>query len=386
LQYRVEGATAARAGPRSGRSGRLTASRSKRARARHQSVWATLFPVREVLLPWFVSRVYSAALIVTTWSTSAGSRGGIRLEGFTVFDGGWYLGIAHDGYGPPPLGGGVQTPWPFFPLLPGVIRGLSYLGISADGGIVAFNHVAFLLALAGLWRLAHRHVGPRAARLAVWSLALFPGAFIFSMIYPSAIFLAASVWAFLLVEERHDASAGLLVAAAALVRPNGIVVAVALVFAVRSFRRALIVCAPAVAAFGMWCVLCWYWTTNPLVFADAKNGWPELTILEFIQAPKLYQDAWPHLFLALAAIVAVLICRRRLPSSWIAFTALYLIPSLGLGMIGLGRYANEAFPAFVAAGEILHRTRTWLRVAAFGLAITGQAVCAWWVLHEFYIP
>ncbi len=101
--------------------------------------------------------------------------------------------------------------------------------------------------------------------LAVWSLALFPAAFVFSLLYPSAIFLAASVWAFLLVEDRHDGWAGIVVAVAVLTRPNGIVLAVALgiglVVIRRAWRRALVVCGPAVVAVGIWCASA---TTGPV--------------------------------------------------------------------------------------------------------------------------
>jgi hypothetical protein len=55
-------------------------------------------------------------------------------------------------------------------------------------------------------------------------------------------------------------------------------------------------------------------------------------------------------------------------------------------MVGLGRYANECFPPFVAAGELLHRARRWLLVTAFAASVAGQALCAWWVIHQHYIP
>jgi len=61
-------------------------------------------------------------------------------------------------------------------------------------GIVC-NHVAFLIALIGIHRLALRHTSRSGALLAVWLTALGPLSFVFSMLYPSALFLAASVWA-----------------------------------------------------------------------------------------------------------------------------------------------------------------------------------------------
>jgi Dolichyl-phosphate-mannose-protein mannosyltransferase len=341
-----------------------------------------LFPWREVVLPWLISRVYSVFLIVA--AASVGS-GGIRATGFAKWDGQWYLAIARFGYGPEPIEG-LQTRWPFFPGFPAVIRAIREVGLPDRGTVLVLNHLIFLLALAGVWRIARRYTNGPAARLAVWALALFPGSFVFSMVYPSAIWLALSVWAFILVDERRDIAAAVLVTGAAFVRPNGIVLAIALLFVLRSWRRALLVCAPSVAAVAIWCVFCYHWTGDAFVFLTAKEDWPEVTVKAFALAPWRYDYVFPHLFLAVAALGALFLVRRRLPFAWTVFTVLYLLPSLGLGMVGLGRYANETFPPFVAAGELLRRARRWVRATAFGSAVLGQAICAWWVIHQHYIP
>jgi hypothetical protein len=354
-----------------------TATRAPRARER-----PPLLPWREVVLPWLVSRVYSSLLILATASVGGG---GIRATGFAKWDGQWYLAIARFGYGPEPVEG-LQTRWPFFPGFPGVIRALDELALPDRGSVLVLNNAIFLIALAGVWRIARRYTNAGPARLAVWSLALFPGAFVFSMVYPSAIWLAASVWAFILVDEHRDFAAAALVTGAALVRPNGIVLAIALLFVLRSWRRALIVCAPSVGAVAIWCAFCYRWTGDALVFLSSKEGWPEVTVKAFALAPWRYDYVFPHLFLALAALGALFLCRRLLPVAWTVLTILYLLPSLGLGMVGLGRYANECFPPFVAAGELLHRSHRFFRAAAFGAAVLGQAVCAWWVIHQNYIP
>jgi hypothetical protein len=203
-----------------------------------------LLPWGEVVRPWLVSRIYSVALIVGAASVG---HDGIRATGFAKWDGQWYLTIARFGYGPEPVEG-VQTRWPFFPGFPAVVRAVREVGLPDRGTVVVLNQLIFLIALAGVWRIARRYTNARPARLAVWSLALFPGAFVFSMVYPSAIWLAVSVWAFILVDERQDLAAAVLVTGAALVRPNGIVLAIALVFVLRSWRRVLLVCAPSVVA------------------------------------------------------------------------------------------------------------------------------------------
>ncbi len=214
--------------------------------------------------------------------------------------------------------------WPFFPGLPALIRVLGELGRD-DVLIFAVNQLAFLVALAGLYRLARRHASTRAVGLAVWSLALFPASFVFSMTYPSAIFLATSVWAFLLVEDHLDLVAGLLAAGAAIVRPNGIVVAIALVFAVRTLRRAVLVAGPAVIVIGAWCWYCYDRTGDAFVFLTTKARWEEISAVGLFDGhAKL--SVVPHGLLALGAIAVVVLQRRRIPGSWILLTAAVVAP------------------------------------------------------------
>ena len=98
-----------------------------------------------------------------------------------------------------------ESPWPFFPLLPGILRVGSWLGPSEALVGVLVNHCVFLLGLAGLYRLTRRHFDGPALRLAlVWAIALFPASIMFSMVYPSAILFAGSVWAFDFVEDRRE--------------------------------------------------------------------------------------------------------------------------------------------------------------------------------------
>ena len=341
-----------------------------------------LFPLRAVVVPFLVSRVISDVLIVVM----ARSRSFVvpTYSGFAKWDGMWYIAIAKSGYGPKPIPG-VESAWPFFPLLPAVLRVGHWLGPSEAFVGVAVNHVAFLLGLAGLYRIARRHVSPRASELAVWLIALFPASFLFSMIYPSAIFFAGSVWAFCFVEERHDLAAAAVTVAAVMVRPNGFVVAIALAFAVRWVpRRVAIVCGPSLVAFVGWCLYNREKTGDAFSFYKAKDGWPEIDLVDFVLRDR--KIAVPHVLLALVAIVAVIVVWRKLPKSWLVLTGLYLVPAFFVGMVGLGRYAGEIFPPFVAGGEILRR---WPRAAigaVFVACVALQALCVYWAIYEEYIP
>jgi hypothetical protein len=338
-----------------------------------------LFPGRAVVAPWLLSRVISVVVMLVAINDPY--RGGKFTQFAQKWDGAYYIGIARTGYGP------VNVPdprWAFAPGLAAVVRVLRELG---DEEVLLFvlNQLVFLIALAGVYRIARRYGSDRAALLAVWSLALFPASFVFSMSYPSAMFLAASVWAFVFVDDGHDLTAGILAAGAAVLRPNGFIIAISLAVAVKSVRRIAIVAVPAVVALGAWCWYCYEQTGDALVFITTKEKWQEITAFGLIDGKGKW-SAVPHLVLALAAIGVVIWQRRRLPVAFLVLTALSLLPSLVTGMVGLARYTNECFPPFLAAGQVLERWSTRWQVAALTASTVGLILFATIVARYDLVP
>jgi hypothetical protein len=251
-------------------------------------------------------------------------------------------------------------------------------------------NVAFVIALAGVWRLACGFFARRVAVISVWAAAIAPFGSVFSMGYPSSLFLAASTWAFVFVHERRYLAAGATGVVATLARPNGVVVLAGLAVAVcwsamtpvtegearPPVSRVLgIVSGPGLFALGVWCVELWRWTGDPLAFWSAKRAWNELTIVGFVQTWS--RDALPHVVVAALAIALVLVAVRRLQPAWIMFAACYLLPSLGLGLVGLGRYSGECFPVLLACGialERVPRTIAAILLAASAAAMAGVAI------------
>src|SRR4051812_47094827 len=335
---------------------------------------------RRLVVPWAVSRVVAIVAV-----TLAGP-GRPSTDLLWSYDWNWYTIIARHGYGPSPVSG-VQTPWPFFPLYPALVRVADVvfpwphlLMVVADSGL-------FLLAMVGVARLAERHFGGRVAVVSVWVVALWPMSVVFSMGYPSSLFLAASAWTFVLADERRwwpAAGAGVLATA---VRPNGAVVALALAVAlfVRGRRReAAILLAPTVAFLAAWCALCWYWTGDPVVFLSSKAAWHEVTLRGLLA--QRYPEAMPHALAGAVGVAVVASQWRRLPLAWTLFALAYLVPSFVLGIIGLGRYTNECFPVAVAVALILARRPVAVRAAA--LAVSGLGLVIFCVgLGRFsYLP
>jgi hypothetical protein len=304
-----------------------------------------------VAVPFVLSRIWSDLLLVLV-----GRRHGANgfLAGFDRWDGRWYSWIAAHGYVALPHAQHHQTPWPFFPLFPIVTRIVSTSGLSVQLAGIVVNHVAFFVALVAIFCLASRHASGRAASIAVWVCAFGPLAFVFSMAYPSAIFLAASAWAFLWADRAQDLTAGLAAGAAALVRPDGLIVALILVWANRrDLRRTVALAAPAVIALSAWALFNLQRTEDALRFFHAKKAWHEVTLPTLLGHPT--PNAVLHLFAASLAVGLVLAARRVIPRSWSWFTGLYLAPSLALGVIGLARYATDCFPPVIAAGALLER-------------------------------
>jgi uncharacterized membrane protein len=103
--------------------------------------------------------------------------------------------------------------------------------------------------------------------------AFGPLAFVFSIAYPSATFLAASAWAFLWAERGQGLPAGLAAGAAALVRPDGLIVTLILVWANRrDLRRTVALAAPAVIALGVWALINLQRTEDALRFFPRQEG------------------------------------------------------------------------------------------------------------------
>jgi hypothetical protein len=307
-----------------------------------------------------------------------------------MWDGSWYQLIATHGYGAPPVHGMWST-WPFFPLYPALVSGLHVAGSPYSFAEVVVANGALLVALAGVWRLARRHVSPTAATYAVWITALFPGAITFTMGYADSLFLAGAVWAFLLLEERRPLAAGVAALVATAARPNGFVVVISLVVAVvaihrqrdREQARTLVaVTAPSVLFLSVWMAVCWYHTGDPLVFLSAKSAWVEFTLWE---APT-YLPAGVHVLMAAVLLLPFLLTLRRQPIAWIIFVALAVLPSFVLGVVGLGRYVVQSFPLAIAAGALLERTSP--RIGRLVLVASAAGVVGWGLLitRASYVP
>ena len=322
------------------------------------------------------------------------------LAPFGAWDGIWYQRIADYGYDPTVAhGNGVA----FSPLYPMLVREAAYLLGSSHlvAGMVVSN-VAFLVAIVLLHRLIARRGDERVARTAVWLVAFFPVAYLFSAVYTESVFLLVTVLTFVVLERGAILGASVVGAIAVLARPTGILLAPSL--ALRAWRGArgsawwriglrllpILLLPAAYVAFGAYL---YYRTGNPFAAQSAQAaGWGRgINVLLVLGLPiailggiatalhdvgratyiidTAFAMAWG--LLLLEGLV-----RRRLPGDYLLYGWLAVIlPVLAGTYLALPRYGMGIFVVmWLAAIHVASRPRLarWLRVALpVALALTA---------------
>jgi hypothetical protein len=378
-------------------------------------LWARLpESLREALLPFAVARVIVAGalglahFIVDRTHPSVPGVAARVHAGLLGWDAGWYETIARHGYGP--LG---RESLRFFPLVPLVTHALAWLPGLGDGpALVLLANAGALAATAMLYILTRRETGDgRVARRALWVLSLLPAAFVLVMGYAESVLLVLAIGCFLALRppagERttrpHFAVAGVLAFAAALTRPIGVLLALAIAAEVvrrwqRLGRGERVAGLAAVAA--------------PFVGLLAFLAWSKHTVGDWLAPLRvqlqsshhgglsdpfvtLYHDATGvlhqhvgtalHVPWVLLALALLIVCWRRLPAPYTLFTAAVLaVAAAGTNLDSFERYALGAFPLSIAAALVL--TETQLERTVVALLSTGLAGYALLAFLNIFVP
>ncbi len=148
-------------------------------------------------------------------SSHLGALGNVVAAPAVRWDAVWYLSIAAHGYN------SAQST-AFFPLYPGLIRGVGSVTGSAVLAGVLISLGSFVVALMLLHRLTELELGRSAADTTVMLVAFAPAALFFSAVYTESLFLALSVGAAYAARRERWAWAGILAGLAASCRVTGV--------------------------------------------------------------------------------------------------------------------------------------------------------------------
>jgi hypothetical protein len=373
--------------------------------------------VREAVLPYAVAHAVVlgalglAHFIVDRTHPALPAVAARVHAGLLGWDAGWYETIARQGYAP--LG---RESLRFFPAVPVLTHGLAWLGLGDGPALVLLANVAGFAATAMLYVLVRRETSsPAVARRSLWVLSLLPAGFVLVMGYAESVLLVLALGCFLAlrppdagapataptgdtasVRRPHFAVAGVLAFAAALTRPVGVLLFLAV--AAEAIRwwprlgRSERVCGiGAVAApfVGVFVFLAWskhtvddWWAPLRVQLQGSHHGGlsdPFVTLYDDAKGVVHHHVGTAlHVPWVLLALAMLIVCWRRLPAPYTLFAAGVLAVAVaGANLDSFERYALSAFPLSIAAALLLTQSqieRLVLTVLSAGLA--GYALLA----------
>jgi hypothetical protein len=315
-------------------------------------------------------------------------------QGFFAWDAAFYRQIAAHGYhGVEALG------LRFFPLVPLMARFLGFgLGGRYGLALILIVNASALVMGALLHRLVIEDLGDaNLARRSAWLVALVPPAYVLALGYAEATFMALAIGAFIGLRTRKWGVAIACGVLAGLTRPIGaLLVLPAAVEAWRGWAgsrgrervaRVTAVLAPAagVGLFLGWSAIAYHDLFRPLrAQSDPKlRGRVVSPITALLHEGRgilhgTHIGSGLHVPWALALIVLLVVCARRLPASYSLFAASALVVGLSTtNLESFERYCLSAFPFVVGGATLTASDRVEKLVLALGAAgMAGYAILA----------
>jgi hypothetical protein len=292
---------------------------------------------------------------------------------------------------------------------------------------VLIANAAALAATALLFLLVRRETGQvDVARRSLWIISLLPSAFVLVMGYAESTLLALSIGCFLalrpavvvavattttttvggtgaeagaepeLQARPRFALAGLLGLVAALTRPIGVLLALAIAVEVVRWwsrsgarERAVGVLATAAPVIGVLAFLTWsrqavgdFWAPLRVQLESSHHGGlsdPAVTLYHDAKGVLHHHVGTAlHVPWVLLALALLIVCWRRLPASYTVFTAAVMAVAVaGTNLDSFERYALSAFPLSIAAALVCRDARVERGVLALlSAGLAGYAVLA----------
>ncbi|WIM95486.1 mannosyltransferase family protein [Actinoplanes oblitus] len=263
-----------------------------------------------------------AQLLMIWWLGGASASDNGVFQRLLVWDGGWFLRVAMDGY---PHGYTYDAnhvlqanELAFFPLYPMLIRGVTLLGATPGNAAIGVAWIASIGAAVALHLLGTSLYGKRAGWALVAICCSAPVSVVLSMAYSESLFLAMVAGMLAAAHRKAWLPAGLLGLGAALTRPTGAAAAIALaVAALMALRepgnKIKPLAAAATALAGVPLFLGWVgWRVGdwPAWFKIQTAGWGTSfdygsSTLKFLDDAFTSGDGWVQISVALILLAAL---------------------------------------------------------------------------------
>ncbi len=313
--------------------------------------------------------VLSRVVVAITMAVAAVTQGVSFAATIDTWDSVWYLRAARHGWPSTlPLHHGYPTASTvaFFPVFPLLVRWLSAVsGLSLLTAGAAVSMLTGLLATMAVWMLVRSYAGDKVARRAAILMAVFPGSFVFSLVYSEGLMIALAALSLLAASKDRWVAAGLLAALATATRPDAMVLVgslgLAALAAIWRERHWSALAAPVLAPIGFVAYQLYLWahTGNPQAwFVTERGGWrsflqpsfPLVVLRRFAADPfGNWNNTTVVLGMVVVAVCLVALALHRPPWPVLLY---------GVGVIALAifttplsarpRFILDAFPLVVA--------------------------------------
>jgi hypothetical protein len=320
-------------------------------------------------LAWYAVARLVALVTLYVWARNVDRRPFALLA---RWDGGWYLGIARDGYDAAEV---LHSNMAFFPLYPGLISAVEAVSpLQYRNAAIVVGWLAAGAAAWGLFAVGDHLYGRRVGVVLAVLWGVLPHSVVQLMAYSEALFTALAAWSLYALLRRHWLTAGLLCLLAGLTRPTGsaLVAVVGLAALITVVRRqdgwrpwAAMVLAP----LGWLGYLAWVgWRTGRPDgwFHIQDAGWGsyfDFGVHTYQEGQQVLAHASPLEFavVSLVALLAlmsfVLSVIDRQPWQLLLYSGLLLVTTLGAAgyYASKARFLLPAFPLLLPAAVALAR-------------------------------
>ncbi|MCG9969365.1 glycosyltransferase family 39 protein [Pelotomaculum terephthalicicum JT] len=218
-----------------------------------------------IFLIWLTRDVLNAFLP----ANSDGLHPNVIFDSLLHWDAGWFLRIAGQGYD--------FDSAPFFPMLPFLIRLLTYV---VGNGIIAgflITNIALFIACYFLYIIAKEDFDQKTAAMTVFIMLFFPTAIFFTSIYSESLFLAFALASFYFARRGRWPWAVLLGSCAALSRNIGIVLFFVFLYMQYHENNKRIILKKTIplllipASLSIFMLVLWKYAGDPLAFSHSLN-------------------------------------------------------------------------------------------------------------------
>jgi hypothetical protein len=348
---------------------------------------------------YLISRVVTVGTLVVTAAVKHQGLGSLVDR----WDSRWFLRAAAHGWPthvPPGHGSSVRSTIAFFPLFPLTIRWLSAAtGLSLLTSGVIITSLTGLTAMIAVWMLVRHFADQSSADRATLLVAVFPGAFVLSLVYSEGLAITLLALGLLALLQGRWMAAGVLGLMATGTSPIALAFEVSALWcayrAITGRRDWRALAAPVLTPVGFLAYQVYLWRHTGQLNAwrlTERKGWdsypsllyPVHLVVEFVRDPVANTITTDFLVIGIALAIfgsVVAIRTRLLPMPVLLYGLSAALLGLVAAPVGLRpRFVFLAFPLIMAVGMWL-RGRTYWAVVSVSVillaSLMAYSIASW---------